>query len=61
MCLEKIRNIRKQQGLSQKKLAELSNLSRSTIINFETDKRDPRVGDLQKIANALEVRMEELI
>ena len=59
--MEKIRNLRKQQRLSQQELAKMSKLSRSSIINFETDKRNPRVRDLQKIADALNVPIEELI
>ena len=59
--LKKIRQIRKKQGLSQEQLAKMSGLSRYTIINFETGKRDPRIKDLSKIAKALNVSIEELI
>jgi len=30
-------------------------------MNFESGKRDPRIRDLRKIANALNVSIEELI
>ena len=59
--LKEIRYLRKKQGLSQEKLAKMSGLCRYTIINFETGKRDPRIRDLRKIANALNVPIEELI
>ena len=59
--LEEIRKSRKKQGLSQEELAKISGLSRSSIINFETGKRDPRVKDLRKIAKALNVHVQELI
>ena len=59
--MEKIRKMRKQQGLSQEQLAKNSGLSRYSIINFETGRRDPRVKDLKKIAKALNVSVKELI
>ncbi|WP_040550329.1 helix-turn-helix transcriptional regulator [Pyramidobacter piscolens] len=40
-------------GLSQNDLAANAGMSRSTIINFETGKRSPRVDDLKSIARAL--------
>ena len=61
MLLDEIRQVRKRQGLTQEQLAKSSGLSRSSIINFETGRRDPRVGDLKKIATALSVPVEELI
>ena len=61
MRLEEIRKVRKQQGLSQEQLAKIAGLSRYSIINFETGRRDPRVKDLKKIAKALHVPVKELI
>lgn len=61
MSLKEIRNCRKKQGLSQEQLAKKSGLSRYSIINFESGKRDPRVRDLRKIAIALNVPITELI
>lgn len=52
---EKIKSIRTSLGWTQEKLAEKAGLSRSTIINFESGKRIPRIDDLMKIAGALEV------
>ena len=59
--MKEIRKTRKKQGLSQEQLAKMSGLSRYTIMNFETRKRDPRIKDLRKIAKALNVSIEELI
>ena len=59
--MEEIRHSRKKKGLSQEQLAKISGLSRSSIINFETGRRDPRVKDLRKIANALDVPIEQLL
>lgn len=59
--MKEIRKFRKTQGLSQEQLAKMSGLSRYSIMNFENDKRDPRIKDLRKIAKALNVPLEELI
>ena len=59
--MEEIRKVRKKRGLSQEQLAKNSGLSRYSIINFETGRRDPRVKDLRKIAKALNVSVAELI
>ena len=59
--MEEIRNVRKKRGLSQEQLARNSGLSRYSIINFETGRRNPRVKDLKNIAKALNVSVAELI
>lgn len=56
-----IRNLRKKKGITQSKLAQETDLSRNTIVNFETERRDPRVKDLRKIARALDVSIEQLL
>jgi transcriptional regulator with XRE-family HTH domain len=54
---ENIRSIRVLRELTQEKLAEMAKLSRSSIVNFETGKRAPRVDDLESIAKALGVEV----
>lgn len=61
MLLEEIRHSRKEKGITQEQLAKISGLSRSSIINFETGRRDPRVKDLKKIAQALNVPIKQLL
>ena len=56
-----IRNLRKKKGITQGELAQEINLCRNTIVNFENERRDPRVNDLKKIARALDVPVEQLI
>ena len=56
-----IRNFRNRKGMTQGELAKETNLSRNTIVNFETERRDPRVKDLRKIAHALDVPVEQLL
>lgn len=59
--MKEIKNSRKKKGITQEQLAKLTGLSRNTIINFENDKRNPRIKDLRKIATALSVPIEQLI
>lgn len=58
---KKIRNFRNIKGITQGELARETDLSRNTIVNFETERRDPRVRDLRKIARALGVPIEQLL
>lgn len=45
MFQDKIKNLRESKGLSQQKLAEELNISRSTIANYESGVRQPRTKD----------------
>lgn len=58
---ENIRKIRKEKGYSILKLRELTGLSKSTISEIENDKSSPTFETLNKIAKALEIRVETLI
>ena len=58
---EKIQEYRKKAGLTQQRLAECAGVATITIRQYESGKRQPRVGQLQKIANALGVSVSELI
>lgn len=50
----KVRELRKQQGLSQEKLAELTSISVSTIKFIEQNQRAPSVPMLLKILYVLD-------
>lgn len=52
---ERIKNIRKQKGLTQHELGELLGVTQSMIAAYENNTRNPKPETLQKIANALEV------
>ena len=54
-----IKTIREHKGLTQVELANLSGLSRNTIINFESGRRSPRVVDLEKISRVLGVKIKD--
>jgi transcriptional regulator with XRE-family HTH domain len=58
---EKIKSYRKAAGLTQKKLGELSDTSESTIKQYESGKRQPRIEQLQKIADTLNVSVSSLL
>lgn len=55
----KIRNIRKQKGLSILDLRNITGLSKSTISEIENDKSSPTTETLSKIAIGLEVTIDE--
>ncbi len=52
--------IRKDRGLSQERLAEISGLSRGAYRNLEKGRADPRTDTLKSLASALEVPLKEL-
>ena len=59
---KRIKKIRKQKKLSQDKLSKLADLSLNTIVNIEREKNtNPTVETLKKIANALNVTLDELV
>ena len=55
-----IRSLRKKQRLSQDDLARLSHVTRQTINAIENDKYDPSLSLAFKLAEILEVTMEQL-
>ena len=58
----KIKRLREKLGLSQERVARLADVSNNTIINIEAGKQqNPTIETLKKIANALNVPIEDLI
>jgi len=57
---ERIRNLRKQQGLSQEALALACNLDRTYIGGVERGERNISLINICKIAEALRVDVKEL-
>lgn len=55
-----IRKIRENKGLSQEKLAEISNLHRTYIGSIERGERNVSILSLQKITNALGIRIKDV-
>ena len=57
----KIKAARKAKGLTQGQLAQKSGVATITIRQYETGKRQPRLEQLQKIADALDVSISYLL
>jgi transcriptional regulator with XRE-family HTH domain len=59
---KKIRELRGKLEISQDKLSKLSDLCINTVVKLESDKNpNPTIETLNKIAKALEVKVEDLI
>lgn len=57
-----VRKLRIKAGLSQGKLARLSDVSNNTIVNIEAGKQDnPTIETLKKVASALDASVDDLI
>lgn len=56
-----LREARKKKGLTQEELAELVGVSTYTIGNYESDRFTPRISYLKWVAQALDLKIEELI
>lgn len=56
-----IKRIRKEQKLTQKELAEKSGISEISIRQYENDKRNPKIEQVDKIAKALNVYISEIM
>jgi len=61
MIAEKIKQVRIQKGYSQEKLAENASLNLRTIQRVENGKSKPRGDTLVRIAEALNVTIDEII
>ena len=58
---ERIRQARKSKGLNQAELAEQLGMSEMTIRRWETEKSSPRMEEIQKVAQALNIPVSELL
>jgi len=62
MLSENIKIFRNQKGLSQDKLAKLADVTLTTLVKLESGANDnPTIKTLKKIADALEISIDELI
>lgn len=57
----RIREIRLSRGLTQGQLADLTDLKRTAIGNYENGVREPKMDVLRKIADALHVDVYQII
>lgn len=58
---ENIRYFRKERGYTQKQLSELAGIATITLQQYELDKREPKLENLQKIAEALGIPIAALL
>lgn len=58
---ERVREIRKEKGLSQEELAHKADLHRTYIGMIERAEKNITLINIEKIAKALEVNIKELI
>ena len=58
---ETIRELRKSKNLNQDQLAELANLNRVTVAKYESGKIEPGAQALSRLADALDVTVDELL
>lgn len=58
---EKIKRVRKQEGLSQEQFAKKVNVSRSAIAKWETDKGIPDIDNLKAISQLFNVSLDDLL
>ena len=58
---ERVREIRKEKGFSQEELAHKADLHRTYIGMIERAEKNITLLNIEKIANALEVNIKELL
>ena len=58
---EKIKEARKQAGLSQEQFADKMNVSRSAVAKWETDKGIPDISNLKVMSKLLNVSIDHLL
>ncbi len=58
---EKIKQLRNEKGLSQEKLAEKLNVSRSAVAKWETDGGIPEIDNLIQLAAVFDISLDELL
>jgi transcriptional regulator with XRE-family HTH domain len=62
MLAQNIRKLRLKKGLSQEKLARLADISNATLVKIEAGvAKEPTITTVTKLANALEISIDELV
>lgn len=62
-CLiaEKLKGLRRERKITQEKLAEILDISRSKVSSWETNKRDMTITDLVNLADYYEISLDNLL
>lgn len=58
---EKIKHFRKKVGMTQVQLSEVTGINLTTIKRYETDIIEPKLININKIAEALDVNTAQLV
>lgn len=58
---EILKNIRKEKNITQEELAKVLNMKRTSISGYETGRKEPDFGTLNKIADYFGVSMDFLL
>ena len=58
---EKLKKLRKEEGLTQEQLAEKLNVSRQAITKWETGEGVPDIENIKQISNLFNVTIDELL
>ena len=58
---QQIREARKAKGLTQKELGEKLGVGEPTVTNYEAGRQNLTIETLQKIADALEIKVNTLL
>ena len=57
----RLKELRKQKGITQERLSELSGMDLSHIARIETAKRNPKLTTLIVLSRALDISLSELV
>ncbi|WP_302779279.1 helix-turn-helix domain-containing protein [Anaerotruncus colihominis] len=57
---ENIKRLRKERGLTQKQLGEKCGINEANLRKYEADKQNPKIETIERIAQALGVRLREI-
>lgn len=57
---ERVRELRKERGLSQEQLAEKIHRDPRTVVAIETGKRNPTLNTIDKISKSLGVKIKDI-
>lgn len=61
LIAERIKNRRKEMGMTQEELAQKLGTNHTHVVRMEKGTQDSRITSLLRVAEALEIRVEELI
>lgn len=57
---ERLKSVRKEKGISAKELSELLGVGERMITYYEANKKEPKIENLIKLADRLEVSIDYL-